>query len=188
MDKMYDLGLVLGRFQMLHNGHCDIIKNALALCNRVVVFVGSSQEEGTPKNPFGFIIRKQMISKCFEEEYRTGKLFILGLPDTNVGNNSQWGKYVLDEFEKHFGRKPDLYITGAEKERASWFAERDAPDMSELRISRTVNKVTATEVRDALLKGDYDFVKIHTDYHLWPDLYRYEKLLEEVKNKCWVQI
>ena len=100
----------------------------------------------------------------------------------HIGNNSNWGKYILDRFKNEFQKHPDLYVTGVEKERPSWFEEKDAPDMCELRISRSVNKVTATECREALLNGDYEFVREHTNFHLWKDLDFYKEILERIKN------
>lgn len=180
--EMYKLGLVIGRFQMLHDGHCELIENALMLCNQVVVYIGSSQEWGTETNPFSYEVRRGMIEKAFPIECKIGKIIIKDLPDMHIGNNSNWGRYILDMFVKEFGKQPDLYVTGVEKERPSWFLEKDAPEMCELRISRSVNKVTATDCRKALLDGDLKFVKEHVDYHLWKDLDFYKEILERAKN------
>ena len=180
--EMYNLGLVIGRFQLLHDGHCELIDNALMLCKQVIIYIGSSQEHGTDKNPFSYEVRRGMIEKAYPIEYKIGKIIVRDLPDMHIGNNSNWGKYILDRFEKEFGKQPDLYVTGVEKERPSWFAEKDAPDMCELRISRSVNKVTASECREALKNGDLKFVKEHTNFHLWKDLDFYKEILERAKK------
>ena len=180
--EMYDLGLVIGRFQLLHDGHCELIDNALMLCKQVIVYIGSSQEYGTETNPFSYEVRRNMIEKVYPIEYKIGKIIVRDLPDMHIGNNSNWGKYILDRFKNEFQKHPDLYVTGVEKERPSWFAEKDAPNMCELRISRSVNKVTATECRRALLNGDYEFVREHTNFHLWKDLDFYKGILEGLKE------
>lgn len=174
--EMYDLGLVIGRFQMLHNGHVYMIKNALNLCNRVVVYIGSSQESGTEKNPFSYQVRRDMIEKSFPIEYAIGKIIVCPLPDAKLGDNYNWGKYVLDNFEKEFGKQPDLYVTGVEKERPSWFSEKDAPKMSELRLSRSSINCSATECRNSLLSEDDSYWKANVPYQLYK-LKEYYKLI-----------
>ena len=50
--KKYKTGLVLGRFQTFHKGHEYIINKALEICDKVLVFIGSSDKSGTIENPF----------------------------------------------------------------------------------------------------------------------------------------
>ena len=52
--NLYTLGMVIGRFQVLHNGHVNMVKRALDLCDVVVVYIGSSQEARTKVNPFSY--------------------------------------------------------------------------------------------------------------------------------------
>lgn len=179
----YDLGLVIGRFQMFHNGHKYIIDRALDECKKVVIFVGSSQESGNSRNPFSFQARRNMIEKCFDVDYKIGRLVVLPLPDQNLGNNTSWGKYVLDTFVSTFNKQPDLYITGVEKERPSWFDDNIAPEMCELRIPRARIKVSATECRNALLTGDYDTWRKNVPYQLYDDLKYCESVLKDIQSK-----
>lgn len=41
--KYYDVGMVCGRFQTFHKGHESLIESAVALCDRVLILIGSSQ-------------------------------------------------------------------------------------------------------------------------------------------------
>ena len=59
--KKYKTGLVLGRFQTFHNGHEYIINKALEICDKVLVFIGSSDKFGTIENPFSYELRKKLI-------------------------------------------------------------------------------------------------------------------------------
>lgn len=151
--KLYNIGLVVGRFQMLHKGHEDMIRRALELCDKVVVYIGSSQASGTTRNPYSYIAREGMIEKVFESEMLMKKLLVRPLPDIGVGNNDIWGRYVLGAFEAEFHKQPDLYLTGCEKERPSWFTNSMAPEMDELRISRHKIECSASECRE-LMKAD----------------------------------
>ncbi len=67
MEKEFEFGLVLGRFQGLHNGHKDIIHIARKLCKKTLILIGSSQESGTLRNPFELSIRKQMLEKVYPQ-------------------------------------------------------------------------------------------------------------------------
>lgn len=153
--KLYKNGLIIGRFQSFHKGHEFLIKHGLKLCKRVYLYIGSSQESDTATNPFSYELRKKMITSVFAKEVLTKRLIIKPLPDMGYGNNTQWGLYVLNHIKNDFGVDIDLYITGCEKERSSWFTNEIAPHMDELRLTRHNIEVSATECRQALLNGDY---------------------------------
>lgn len=40
MSNPYDIGVIVGRMQPLHNGHIHLIKETLKLANKVIVFIG----------------------------------------------------------------------------------------------------------------------------------------------------
>lgn len=79
---------------------------ALELCETVGIFIGSSQESGTNKNPFTYEMRKFLLQKIYDE-----RIQIYPLPDIGVGNNSKWGDYVINNVIELFGEKPDLLIS-----------------------------------------------------------------------------
>ena len=53
-----EVGCILGRFQFLHEGHEDLIREAVKHCNTLFILVGSAEVEGTEKNPMSFHQRK----------------------------------------------------------------------------------------------------------------------------------
>ena len=108
-NKPYRLGILVGRFQTLHSGHADMINRAIELCDKVGIFVGSSNESGTSKNPFSYETREDILKTVFGE-----KIYVYPLPDIGVGNNSTWGDYVLKNVIDRFGEMPDLLISGKE--------------------------------------------------------------------------
>ena len=64
-SKPFELGIILGRFQTFHTGHEYMINTAAAICDRLAVIVGSSQESGTLKNPFDYETRERILKKLF---------------------------------------------------------------------------------------------------------------------------
>ena len=150
---MYNYGLIVGRFQVLHNGHKRMIDTALSICDRVVVYIGSAQESGTKRNPFNFAVRMDMFCRLYSEEITSHRLIIEPLIDIGVGDNALWGAYIMNTFEFHYNQLPNLYITGNDENRDSWFNSEIAPGVDELILAR--DNISATECRGALEQDDY---------------------------------
>lgn len=180
--KLYNLGMVIGRFQVLHKGHQMMVKHALEFCDQVVVYIGSSQEQRTQANPFSFEERAEMFRQVFAIECACKKLLIRPLPDIGVGNNEDWGAYVLNTFQKEFHRLPDLYVTGCEKERASWFTNELAPTTDEFRLTRKNINVSGTWCRQTLLANDYEQWCKLVPYELFDKFDEYKNILNLLKE------
>ena len=144
-EKPFDLGVIVGRFQVLHKGHGDIIRKALQLCKETAIFVGSSQESGTLKNPFSYEIRKELLLTAFPE------LSVYPLPDIGVGNTYAWGDYVLQNICEHCGRYPELFVSGRESRRTSWIDE--SWNIGELFIPKTID-ISATKMIRFVIEDD----------------------------------
>lgn len=149
MGKAFSLGILVGRFQMLHAGHQQMIQTALDTCNTVGIFIGSSQESGTEKNPFSYKLREKLLRTLFGE-----RIQIYPLPDIGVGNNGTWGDYVLQNVEDRFGRKPDLLVSGREARRLDWFDSEAGKNVAELYIPKTID-ISASALRAFLIEDDF---------------------------------
>lgn len=82
--------LMLGRFQPMHNGHMEVIREVLGMdgVEGLIVAVGSAQESHTPENPFTAGERFEMIEKASEDDGLDG-LTIVPVVDLN-----RYGLYV----------------------------------------------------------------------------------------------
>ena len=178
--NLYKLGMVIGRFQVLHNGHVAMVRRALDLCDVVVVYIGSSQEARTKVNPFSYEERHDMFAEVFALEIACGRLIIRPLPDIGVGNNEDWGAYVLDIFEKDYHKLPDLYVSGCEKERSSWFTNEMAPSMDELRMTRHNVEVSGTLCREVLKSENYERWCELVPQPLFSKFKNYKNILKEI--------
>lgn len=169
MGKPYKLGILVGRFQTIHAGHEQMVNTALALCEQVGIFVGSSQESGTRKNPFSFELRKELLRTVFGSSVQ-----IYPLPDIGVGNNARWGEYVLENVWQRFSARPDLLVSGKESRRLEWFDGVEGLAISELYIPKAI-RISASEMREYFLADDFESWKKHTSPRLWdryPELRR----------------
>lgn len=160
-NKAFKLGIIVGRFQTFHTGHQYMVDKACAVCDRVGILVGSSQESGTLKNPFTYEARKAMLQKVFGDRVR-----IEPLPDIGVGNNGKWGDYVLQNARRYFGKAPDLLVSGKEERRVDWFDSAMGVSVAELYVPKTID-MSATRMREFFIKNDFERWKQYTPSALW---------------------
>ena len=160
----FSTGLIVGRFQTFHRGHEEMIRCALDVCDTILLFIGSSQESGTQKNPFTYQMRHDVIAKVFKREICAKRLFIHPLPDAGLGNNTAWGEYVLRTAHE-YGFNPQIMISGKETRRETWFND----DLFELFIPKTEN-ISATMLRLAMLRDDREMWKRYVPQRTW-DMY-----------------
>jgi bifunctional NMN adenylyltransferase/nudix hydrolase len=68
-QKQYDVGVIVGRFQVdkLHSGHKQLFDRVLDNHDKVLVFLGLSPAKSTRNNPLDFETRKQMLLNTYPE-------------------------------------------------------------------------------------------------------------------------
>jgi len=59
-----DIAVLVGRFQPLHEAHLALLTRALAIASRCVVVIGSAFQARTPRNPFTWKERAEMIRQA----------------------------------------------------------------------------------------------------------------------------
>ena len=83
MEKNYSkIGIYIGRFQPLHNGHINIIKKGLDECDIFIVIIGSINK-CDEKNPFCYDDRMKSIILVPELKHSLERLFVMGINDSN---------------------------------------------------------------------------------------------------------
>lgn len=60
-------GIFIGRFQPFHNGHLEVIKEALKEVDHLTIIIGTAQEFYTEENPFTTDEREEMIRAALDE-------------------------------------------------------------------------------------------------------------------------
>ena len=176
-DKPFSLGILVGRFQALHTGHEQMIHTALALCDRVGIFVGSSQESGTANNPFSYETREGLLRLLFGN-----RVDIFPLPDIGVGNNAAWGEYVLENVQQRYHRAPDLLVSGKETRRISWFDGIGGLRISELYIPKTI-EISASQMRGFFLADDRESWQRYTDPVHWGEYARLRQIVLSSRDR-----
>lgn len=150
---VYDTGLIVGRFQTFHKGHQSLVETGLNLCDRLYILVGSSQESGTERNPFNISTRMKVIRECYPD---TQRVHIYALADLTNENDitTDWGRYVLDNIDRYIYKAPELMIYGNDEARSRWFDMNDIKDTGEFIIPRSRLPISATMLREMMVKDD----------------------------------
>ena len=151
--KPYDVGLVCGRFQTFHKGHEKLVETALMLCDRVLILVGSAQECGTERNPYNINTRTKMLKEIYGNR---PEIMIYGLSDLSNENDirPEWGRYLLDNVDRYIYKNPDVMVYGNDESRSAWFAKEDLKNTTELIINRAELPISATMVRERMVRDD----------------------------------
>ncbi|WP_295724159.1 adenylyltransferase/cytidyltransferase family protein [Leptotrichia wadei] len=177
--KKYKTGLVLGRFQTFHKGHEYIINKALEICDKVLVFIGSSDKSGTIENPFSYELREKIIKKIYKDEIVENKLVISPLADLGAGNVTKWGDYLFCEAEKILG-KVDCIVYGEESKCKSWFSEKIKKSVNFIVISRDDIKINASTLREYMRKNDFESWKKFVNKKNWGEFGKMREILIKI--------
>ncbi len=87
-----DHSLVIGRFQPLHKGHMEVLKQCAAESEHLIVAIGSAQCSHDPGNPFTAGERYKMISDSLKDEGITSFSIV---PVEDLNRYSVWVAHVV---------------------------------------------------------------------------------------------
>lgn len=147
----YDLLAYIGRFQPYHLGHDMVIKEALKISERLVILVGSSNQPRTPKNPWTFEERRQMILESLPQECRN-RISIEPLRD-RIYNEEQWLSDVQQIVHKHRHGATRIGLIGYTKDDSSYYLKKFPQWIYvEAAVKETIN---ATDLRHAYFKTKF---------------------------------
>lgn len=191
MLKEKKLGVVIGRFSMLHNEHIRMFRQMLRENTHIIVLVGSANRRMSNKNPFSYAERRQVIDaemrRIGAENYSILPLFdrlytetrweasvqqrvdeyatshgIATRDITLYGQNKDKTTYYLDSF-KNWARR-DLGITvdiDATRIREEWFAKEQV-----LAASPIVLQQASWEMQNFLNERVFD-KNTQADWHYY---------------------
>lgn len=166
-------GLILGRFQIFHKGHESLVEKAFKFCDTILIFIGSSDKKNTAENPFSYEIREKMIKEIYGD-----KVIVKPLPDLGVGDVPAWGDYVFKNAKKYID-PVDYIFFGNEVKHNLWYSEEHSKNTVFQVLDRSDIKISATEVRDAIIKDDREFFEKFTN----PAIHKFYDELREILLK-----
>jgi len=99
MNKNKKTALFIGRFQPFHLGHFYVVKSFLEKYQKIIVAIGSPQEDYTLQNPLTEEERVKVIKDALTKNGVNKKRFkIVAIPD--IPTNSLWPDYVRKKVGK----------------------------------------------------------------------------------------
>ena len=125
----------------------------LSLCDRILILIGSAQESGTERNPFNIATRIDVIRSVYEDNKRVS---VYALPDLTHEDDlsPEWGRYLLDQVDRYIYKAPELMIYGNDEARSRWFDVEDIKDTAEFIIPRSRLPISATMLRDMMVRDE----------------------------------
>ena len=155
MNKKYDFGIVIGRFQPFHLAHRELIKHSLTLAEKVIVILGSARSASDVRNPFTPAMREEIIRACFPED--SARLIFRAVRDYPY-NDHVWTaevQNVVSEIsDETDGAK--IAIVGFFKDRSSYYLNLFPQwNFEEFYVSdKKLLNINATMIREKFFTDD----------------------------------
>jgi bifunctional NMN adenylyltransferase/nudix hydrolase len=148
--RPYAAAVVIGRFQPLHNGHLLLLREALDAAPLCVMVIGSAHQARTPKNPFTWQERAEMIRLAVPPADRPRLLFV---PVRDYYDEARWVAAVRRDVNLQLAARSlapaaAVALVGHFKDATSEYL-RGFPGWTLLSAERLPG-VDATSLRDAL--------------------------------------
>lgn len=112
------VAVAIGRWQMPHWSHLNLLQSAFDLADEVIVVIGSSWRSRNPKNPFVFLERKEMLLATMSHEQRSRVKFV-GVRD--VYGIDRWTDLVRGAVARHSTPQDRVIIVGHNKDASSFY-------------------------------------------------------------------
>lgn len=155
---MATIGVIVARFQPIHNGHIELIKKSCHENDETFIFVGSANKINE-RNPIPIDFRIELVKKAIEAEDLTKFCTIVSLNDLDSESNNSltWGFYLYANVVKTIHQDYfTMYYSDGFEIITTWFTGyilRNHISLSLLARGSVASGVSATQVREYLLNG-----------------------------------
>jgi len=147
--KHYKLAVIIGRHQISHAGHELLKRKALDVADQVVVILGSSFQARSPKNPFNWEERRDMILSTLSDK---DKQRTFCCPIRDYYNDEKWNaqvKRIVSDFSKK-----DIVLVGHKKagDKDTYYLDNFS-DWAYIGIESTY-KINAAQIREVYFEAE----------------------------------
>lgn len=163
------VGVIIARMQPIHNGHLELINQALNENEKVLVLVGSANKLNK-RNPIPIANRIDLIIKGISEKFgndvfERGRIMVRQLDDlTDESDNSHdWGFYLYSNIVKCI-KEPyfTIYYSDGFQIIMEWFPNFITRDFVSFKLNARgtiYDNLSATQVRDMIVRNDVEQLK-----------------------------
>ena len=159
------IGVILARFQPIHNGHIHLIKQACKENEEVLILIGSANKVNS-RNPIPVELREQYVIESLKEQGLEKQCIIKTLDDLGeeTDNGYEWGFYLYANIAKYTGHHNfTMYYSDGFEIVTTWFPGyilRNHISLSLLSRGSIESGVSATTVREYIKNSDYPGLKL----------------------------
>lgn len=151
MTQRLDWAVCIGRFQPFHDAQLALLRQALQLAPRCAVLVGSAHNARSPRNPFTFTERVEMIRLALTEDERARVEFV-ALRD--VYDQKRWVASVRAQVARLAGSpNARVVLVGHRKDPTSEYLDDFSPGWPVHDVGRQ-GEVHGKALRAALFSAD----------------------------------
>ena len=165
-EKKEKVGVIIARLQPIHNGHLELIRQALNENDKVLVLVGSA-DKLNKRNPIPINMRIEMACSAIVTTFSEDKdrITVQPLDDlTDESDNSHdWGFYL---YSKVVGltRSPEftIYYSDGFEIIMLWFPPFITRNYVSFKLNARgtiADNISATQVRILIMNGDEEALK-----------------------------
>lgn len=151
---MSKIGIIIGRFQPIHNAHVKLINEAGSKVDKLIIVLGSACQAKTIKNPWNTDERKNLIMKAIDESNPSRKfdLRIISVRDY-LYNDNLWLAEVQSALSSvGVDESNDVTLFGHSKDSSTYYLQL-FPRMKYEEIE-SKGSINATDVRDLFFTKD----------------------------------
>lgn len=153
---MHRYAVLIGRFQPFHNGHLELVRNALKIAKELIIVLGSSGSTLTPKNPFTNSERKRMVENSVTEDELRRIAFVY--VQDHLYDDRAWVSGVRQAVEQYTTDHDDIVLVGHNKDATSGYLAH-FPDWAPVLLPIHCDGIAATHIRKAIFEGDDTFIE-----------------------------
>jgi bifunctional NMN adenylyltransferase/nudix hydrolase len=150
-SKAADVAVYIGRFQVFHNAQLALLRRALAAAPVCVVVLGSALQARSPRNPFSWEERAEMIRAALPEADRERIAF---LPVRDYYDQARWAEAVKQGVARLHPGASSVLLVGHLKDETSNYL-RDFPEWAHDDAGRQ-GDISASALRDAYFEAAAD--------------------------------
>lgn len=148
----HDAAVFIGRFQPFHHGHLSILREALAAAPVCIVVIGSAFHARSPRHPFTWQTRAEMVRLALPEADR-GRVHFVAVRDHH--DDERWRNAVRAGVASQMGAAPGRVLLLGHLKDATTDYLHGFPEW-DLRTLPAVPGATALSARDALFGQGLD--------------------------------
>ncbi len=152
---MYDTAILIGRFEPVHTGHLALLNHALQAARRVIVIVGSAFQARSPKNPFTWSERADMLLGSLNDADRER---VDVVPVRDYYDEARWVQAVQKAVSAHTEPNARIGLVGHFKDASSSYLS-SFPGWELIPLARQ-GEIDATMIRNAYFGATADTIPI----------------------------